>query len=127
MSLRPLTKDEVLAIHAASLERFGGLAGVRDETLLESAIAQPFQTFGGVELYPTIAEKAARYAYGLCRNHPFMDGNKRTATACMAAFLRMNGHLFKPDHGDLLEVMLATAEGAITYERLVQWVEEQLG
>lgn len=126
MSPRPLKEDEVLAIHAASLERFGGLAGVRDKALLESAIAQPFQTFDGLELYPTIAEKAARYAYGLCRNHPFMDGNKRTATACMAAFLRINGQPFKPNHKDLLEVMLATAEGSITYEKLVQWVKEQL-
>jgi death-on-curing protein len=75
--VRALTLEEALAIHEASLERFGGLPGLRDEGLLESALAQPFQTFGGAELYPTFAEKAARYAYGIARNHPFLDGNKR--------------------------------------------------
>ena len=73
---------------------------MRDEGLLESALAQPFQTFGGKELYPSIAQKAARYAYGIASNHPFADGNKRTATAVMAAFLRMNGYKFKPSMVD---------------------------
>ena len=72
--VRALTREESLAIHEASLERFGGLPGLRDEGLLESALAQPFQTFGGAELYPTFAEKAARYAYGIARNHPFRRG-----------------------------------------------------
>ena len=124
-AIRMLTREEVVAIHAASLERFGGLPGVRDEGLLESAIAQPSQSFGGVELYPTLEEKAARLAFGLAKNHAFPDGNKRVATACMAAVLRMNGRAFRPDAGELLSTMLGVAEGSVTYEALVEWVRVQ--
>lgn len=85
-AIRTLTKEEVIAIHAASLERFGGLSGIRDEGLLDSAIAQPMQSFGNTELYPTLDEKASCLAFGLIKNHAFMDGNKRAATACMATF-----------------------------------------
>jgi death-on-curing protein len=120
-----LTKDEVVAIHAASLQRFGGLPGVRDEGLLESAIAQPSQSFGDVELYPTLEEKAARLAFGLAKNHAFLDGNKRVATACMAALLRLNGRAFRPDAGELLSTMLGVADGSVTYEELVEWVRAQ--
>ena len=89
MSAKPrrITKEDALAIHEVSLARFGGLPGIRDEGLLESSLAQPFQTFGGEELYPTLAEKAARLAYGIAKNHPFLDGNKRAATACMGALI----------------------------------------
>lgn len=90
-SIERIGKEAALAIHSAAIARFGGLDGVRDEGLLESALAQPFQTFDGEELYPTVAQKAARYAYGIASNHPFADGNKRTATAIMGAFLRMKG------------------------------------
>ena len=124
--MRGLTKEEVLAIHNASLERFGGLSGLRDDGLLESALAQPFQTFGGEELYPTFAEKAARYAYGIEKNHPFLDGNKRAATACMAAFLRLNGFRFKPRAEDLLATMLGVADGTVSYEELAKWVSDRL-
>ena len=91
-----------------------------------SALAQPFQTFGGAELYPTFAEKAARYAYGIARNHPFLDGNKRAATACMGAFLRINGFSFKPRADELLETMLGVAAGTVSYEELVGWVSRNL-
>lgn len=77
----PLSREDVLAIHSAAIARFGGADGVRDEGMLDSALAQPFQTFGGQELYATVAEKAARYAFGIISDHPFVDGNKRTATA----------------------------------------------
>lgn len=84
-----LGRPEVEAIHNEAISRFGGMPGLRDPGLLDSALAQPFQTFGGVDLYPTLAQKAARYAWGIARNHPFADGNKRTAAACMAAYLRI--------------------------------------
>ncbi len=122
----PLGKGVVLQIHSAAVARFGGLDGVRDEGLLESALAQPFQTFGGLELYPSIAQKAARYAYGIARNHPFADGNKRTATAVMGTFLRMNGCSFKPSHSELLATMLGVADGSISCEQLADWMEGQI-
>lgn len=70
-----------------ALERFGGLPGVRDASLLDSAVQQPFQEFAGEHLYSSAAEKAARYAYGLAKNHPFADGNKRVAAAVLGTFL----------------------------------------
>ena len=84
MSARPITKDEAIAVHSAAIVRFGGVGGIRDEVLLTSALAQPFQSFDGIELYPADEAKACRYAYGIIKDHPFVDGNKRTATALMA-------------------------------------------
>lgn len=122
MSERRLLKTEVLAIHEAAISRFGGLSGMRDEGLLESALAQPHQTFGGVELYPTVEEKAARYAYGICRNHPFLDGNKRVATACLGVYLRLENRIFRPSHEALLSIMRGVADGSVDYDRLLDWV-----
>ncbi|WP_333202436.1 MULTISPECIES: type II toxin-antitoxin system death-on-curing family toxin [unclassified Microcoleus] len=81
----------VVNIHARQIERFGGTPGLRDEGLLESALAQPQATFGGQLLHPTIAEQAAAYLYHIAMNHPFIDGNKRSAFAVTDTFLRLNG------------------------------------
>ena len=124
--VRRIATEDAHAIHDASLARFGGLPGLRDVGLLESALAQPLQIFGGEELYPTLAEKAARYAYGIAKNHPFLDGNKRAATACMGAFLRLNGCRFRPSAGELLSTMLGVADGTVSYEELVGWVAANL-
>lgn len=83
----------VLNIHARQIEKFGGTNGIRDEGLLESALAQPQVTFGGQLLHPTIPAQAAAYLYHLAMNHPFIDGNKRTAFAVMDTFLRVNGYV----------------------------------
>ena len=97
--------------------------GVRDEGLLESALAQPFQSFGGIELYPTDEAKACRYAYGIIKDRPFADGNKQTATALMGTYFRLSGCEFKPSHADLLEAMLGTADGTWDFEPLVEWAQ----
>jgi death-on-curing protein len=76
-------------IHALQIEKHGGAPGLRDKTLLDSALAQPFMTFAGVDLHPSTEEKAAKLAFGIIRNHPFADGNKRTATQLMMIFMRM--------------------------------------
>lgn len=91
-----VAKDQVLAIHDAAIARFGGLPGVRDEGLLDSALAQPWQTFGGRDLYKGDVAKACRLCYGVIRDHPFTDGNKRTEAALLGASLRLCGHHFKP-------------------------------
>ncbi|MEG4494682.1 type II toxin-antitoxin system death-on-curing family toxin [Microcoleus sp. D3_18_C4] len=86
-----VSKSMVVNIHARQIERFGGTPGLRDEGLLESALAQPQATFGGQLLHPTIAEQAAAYLYHIAMNHPFIDGNKRTAFAAVTdTFLRLN-------------------------------------
>lgn len=122
----PLSFEDVLSIHEAAIAKFGGLAGIRDIGLLESAITQPLQSFGGVELYPDIAEKVARYAFGVASNHPFVDGNKRTATAAMGTFLRINGIQFKPRHDELLSMMMGIADGSKSAEDLTQWIEQAI-
>ena len=103
----------VRAVHQEMVTRFGGLPGVRDDRLLESAVAQPAQTFDGTDLYPTVASKAACYVYGLTRDHPFIDGNKRCAAAVLGAFLEVNGLLFGPHEGEVADTVLAVAAGAM--------------
>lgn len=125
MSARQLQKADVLAIHETAITMFGGLRGLRDEGMLDSALAQPHQTFGGIELYPTVEEKASRYAYGICQNHPFLDGNKRVATACLGVYLRLEGLRFKPSHDSLVKIMLGVASGVVSYEELLDWVRSE--
>jgi death on curing protein len=91
MNVSFLTKDEILRIHAKQIKRFGGSLGLRDKGLLESCVFEPQQTFGGVYLYPTFFEMAAAYACCLIKNHPFVDGNKRTGIVTSITFLGLNG------------------------------------
>lgn len=92
-----LTVDIVKEIHAAALEGFGGADGLREPSLLESAVAAPQVTIGGYSPFADLAEVAAAYLFYLCRNHPFLDGNKRTALGACLVFLRLNGVEPKPD------------------------------
>ena len=121
MSMQSFSKEEVLAIHAAVIMKFGGLRGLRDEGLLDSALAQPFQTFGGADLYPSAIEKACRYAFGIISDHPFLDGNKRTGAALFGTYLRMSGIDFRPDHAAYLKIILGVADGSVSYDELVEW------
>jgi death on curing protein len=86
-----LTLEEVLAIHADQIARYGGSGGIRDIALLESAIAMPRMTFGEKYLHPTLHEMAAAYLFHLVQNHPFLDGNKRVGLSAALAFLGLNG------------------------------------
>lgn len=86
-----LTLAEVIEIHADQLQRYGGQGGLRDWGLLVSALAQPEASFAGEWLHKDLYEMAAAYAYHICQNHPFLDGNKRTALACALVFLELNG------------------------------------
>jgi death-on-curing protein len=86
-----LTLDEVLGIHADQVRSYGGSAGLRDLELLRSAIAMPETTFDGEYLHPSVFEMAAAYLFHLARNHPFVDGNRRTAIMCALVFLGFNG------------------------------------
>ncbi|MCP9468975.1 MAG: type II toxin-antitoxin system death-on-curing family toxin [Nitrospira sp.] len=89
--MRHLTLREILEIYQHVMQQSGGLVGIRDLGALESAVAQPRMTFDGAELYPTVVEKAASLGFSLIQNHPFVDGNKRTAHAAMETFLVLNG------------------------------------
>jgi death-on-curing protein len=109
-----LTLDEVLAIHASRVDRYGGQHGIRDVGLLESAIAMPSSTFGGEWLHPTIAEMAAAYLFHIVKNHPFIDGNKRAALATAGVFLAINGYELIADEVELGDFVLGVAEGRVS-------------
>ncbi|HXP91608.1 MAG TPA: type II toxin-antitoxin system death-on-curing family toxin [Fibrobacteria bacterium] len=86
-----LSIESVLEIHASVLDSFGGAAGIRDRALLESAVAAPQASFGGISVYADLVEMAAAYLFFLCKNHAFIDGNKRVSLASCLVFLRLNG------------------------------------
>lgn len=107
-----LTLDEVLAIHADQIERYGGLSGVRDLGLLESALAAPQAGFGDQLLHPTLEEMAGAYLFHLVKNHPFSDGNKRTGLAAALAFLGLNGFRLQASEDEVVELVVAVASGS---------------
>ena len=100
----------------------GGLPGVRDAGAVEPAIAQPQMTFGGEDLYPTLAEKAAALAFSLVKNHAFLDANKRVGHAAMETFLVMNGHMLVADVDEQERVILAVAGSTMEREEFTAWV-----
>ena len=89
--MKILSKEQVILLHESLIKAFGGHPGLRDEGLLDSALAAPFQSFSGESAYPSPQAKAARLGFGIIRNHPFVDGNKRTGTHVMLVFLALNG------------------------------------
>lgn len=107
-----LTVEIVREIHAQAIARFGGSDGVRDLALLESAVAAPQATFAGASPYKDLAEIAAAYLFYLCRNHPFIDGNKRAALGACIVFLRLNGAEPRPDGPEWEAVVLDIARDA---------------
>lgn len=123
---RFLEQSEILLIHEVQIDRFGGMPGIRDEGLLESALAQPQSTFGGKLLHSTIHEQAAAYLYHLAKNHPFIDGNKRTAFAAMDVFLRLNGYVLKLTNAQSYELVLQVVQGDLNKESLVKYLKRPI-
>lgn len=111
------------AIHARQLAEHGGQDGTRDVGLLESAMARPRHRFAHVDPTPSIAELAASYAYGVSRNHPFIDGSKRTATVVAETSMNLNGFDLTASDSDLTLTMLALAAGDLTEDQLIAWFE----
>lgn len=121
MSTAYLTLDHVIALHDTLIEEFGGSFGLRDKGLLESAITQPMQSFGGEELFPTVFDKAAAYAFFISENQPFLDGNKRTAATVAAVFLDLNAFEVNCPVGGIFDVMMKLANKEISRDDLVMW------
>ena len=117
-----LTLDEVLALHADQIERYGGAPGVRDLALLESAVAAPRATFGGRHLHETLPEMAAAHIFHLAQNHPFVDGNKRVALAAGIAFLGLNDLWLEAEPNALAETILSVARGELTKAGLAEYL-----
>lgn len=114
-----------LAIHEAELAEHGGISGVRDAGLLSSAMARP-QNLAAYGDRPDTADLAAAYAFGLARNHPFLDGNKRTAFVVMELFLNLNGWALKADEAECISTMLSLAAGDLAEKTLAAWLRSHL-
>lgn len=119
-----LSKEQVLKLHASLIKATGGSEGIRDEGMLDLALNNPFQSFGGKELYPSIQAKAARLCFGLVKNHAMLDGNKRLGTHVMLVFLALNGFELYYSQKELSDVILALASGNIGEKELLQWIIE---
>lgn len=115
---------QALKMHKIAIENFGGADGVRDEGGLESALARPFQTFGGTDLYPTFLEKAAAIGESIIMNHPFIDGNKRTGYLLMEALLRYRGYKINAKDDELYNFVINISTGLLSFEEIVEWLKE---
>ena len=123
MTVKILSKDGILELHKDLINKYGGTHGVRDEALFDSAVNAPFQSFGGVDFYPSIEEKAARLGYGLAANHPFHDGNKRIGAHAMLAFLLINDIELNCSPKELSDMFLSIADGTSNETDLLKWVQ----
>jgi death-on-curing protein len=117
-----LTYEQVIAIHSLQLRRFGGAPGLRDEGMLQSALEPPANKWHYEKA--GLAELAAAYAFGLAKNHAFVDGNKRIAFMSMVIFLRRNGARFAPDQAQATAMMMALAAGEVSEESLARWIRD---
>ncbi len=120
-----ITRELALAIHERQLAEHGGGTGVRDESLLEGALARPLQLQAYGDPPPDLAALAASVAYGLARNHPFVDGNKRTAHVCYRVFLALNDAELEAGADDKYAAMMGLADGSIDEAAFAQWLRER--
>jgi death-on-curing protein len=124
--MRYLALTEVLDLHRRVMEQSGGATGLRDLGLLEAAIAQPRQAFGGVDLYPTLAAKAAALGFSIIQNHPFIDGNKRVGHAALEVMLLLNGAELNATVDEGEQIILAVASEHADRAVLTRWVEAHI-
>jgi death-on-curing protein len=124
--MRYLTLAEVVELHELVLEAAGGAAGLRDLGGLESALAQPKASFEGQDLHQTLVEKAAALCFSLVQNHPFVDGNKRTAHAAMETFLVLNGNEIEASVDEQERVMIEISAGRLQRAQLVEWLQDHV-
>lgn len=119
-----LTLEQVIIIHEDQVMRYGGSSGLRDVSLLESAVFRPQSSFGGEDLYPTVFDKASALIHSLILNHPFVDANKRTGTASMLVFLELNGYKLEVSQKTLVNTVLRIESKKINLEKLSAWLKK---
>lgn len=119
-----LDKKTILLFHEDQIKTYGGKSGVRDHSLLESALAQPQSSFGGEYIHNTIYKMAAAYGFHICSNHPFFDGNKRTALVAIYTFLFVNGYKLRAEKKSLYAVIMDLANGNLSKEELAKFIEK---
>ncbi|MBW0436031.1 type II toxin-antitoxin system death-on-curing family toxin [Leptospira yasudae] len=123
-SIRYLSYEEILYIHKNQIEEYGGSYGIRDKNLLESAISQPLSGFDNQEFHIGLIQKAAAYLFYLCKNHAFIDGNKRVALASALIFLDLNGVEIEDQEDSLYELTIGVADGTVSLESIVKILEK---
>lgn len=124
--MKVLSKQQILKLHEMLIAQSGGSPEIRDDGLLDSALNAPFQSFGNTELYPSLLEKAARLGYGLIKNHPFVDGNKRIGTHAMLVFLAINNAELSYSDDELIRLILGIASGEYDDKHLLNWLQQHL-
>lgn len=124
--MKILTKHQLVFLHDRIIEETGGRPGVRDGGSIEAALARPFATFDGQELFPSIAEKAATLTHALVKGHPFVDGNKRTAMTAAAVVLVLNGYRLLATQEDFEETAVAVAIDRLDVQALAEWFRKNM-
>ena len=117
-----LSKNQIIKLHSQLIQETGGTDGIRDEGLLESVLAAPFQSFSGTDNYPSLQQKAARLGYGLVKNHAFIDGNKRIGAHVMLVFLALNKIELTYTQVELSDTFLKIASGELSQQDLLLWI-----
>ena len=124
--MRTVLAEDVILIHSRVIAASGGMDGLRDRAGLEAALAAPFQSFGGQELFQTDVEKIARLSYGLASNHAFLDGNKRIGAMMTQLLLRWNGYHLMLQPGELSDMFISLAAGTADEQALLGWIRAHL-
>ncbi len=117
-----LSKEQVILLHKRLIEATGGSDGIRDVGMLDSALSNPFQSFENEELYPSVQAKAAQLCFGIVKNHPMIDGNKRLGAHVMLVFLELNGYGLSYTQQELSAAILDLASGEIGAEDILRWI-----
>lgn len=120
--MKKLTKEQVISLHHELIKETGGTDSIRDEGLLDSALNTPFQSFDGIDSFPSIQQKAARLGFGLIKNHAFVDGNKRIGTHVMLVFLALNGIELEYTQEELINMILSVTSNNCSFENMVKWI-----
>lgn len=121
-----LSVEQILLLHQAQLEKFGGGSGLRDRGGLESAAARPAMTFGGEDLYPDVAAKTAALMHSLVMNHPFVDGNKRVGAVAAELFVLLNGWRLEATDAEFEQITLTAARGELEADALAIWFRQRI-
>jgi len=124
--MRYLSVQEVISLHSLLIAQSGGSSGLRDRGALESAVAQPEASFGGQDLYPDLASKAAALGHSLIQNHPFVDGNKRVGHAAMEVFLLLNGNELDASVDEQEKIIIEVASGNVSRIELSGWISKHI-
>ena len=121
-----LSDEDLKHVSDQIIKEFGGINGIRNEALLESALINPFQTFTGQDLYPTILNKAIQLCYAIIKNHPFLDGNKRTGLHSLLILLNINGWKIDIAHDESIDIIFNVADGSFNRQKFLLLLKEKI-